>query len=110
VCAGSDYGRRSYFSQRPSTQRPEWKILLFSGQTTTQHLLKDARCQGNTFQSLQKPVHPSEMLVRIRALAADRRYSFILRSKSRQVNPELRRVTTESCEWTPRQDDSHVNG
>jgi CheY-like chemotaxis protein len=47
---------------------PECKILLFSGQTTTQDLLKDARSQGNIFQLLQKPVHPSVMLLTIEHL------------------------------------------
>jgi CheY-like chemotaxis protein len=50
-------------------QCPECKILLFSGQATTQDLLKDARGQGHAFQLLQKPVDPSVMLVRIDALA-----------------------------------------
>jgi CheY-like chemotaxis protein len=52
-------------------QYPECKILLFSGQATTQDLLQDARNQGHSFQLLQKPVHPSVMLSRIGALAAE---------------------------------------
>jgi DNA-binding NtrC family response regulator len=47
---------------------PACKILLFSGHATNQDLLKDARGQVNTFQLLQKPVHPSVMLSNIRAL------------------------------------------
>jgi DNA-binding NtrC family response regulator len=47
---------------------PACKILLFSGHATNQELLKDARGQVNTFQLLQKPVHPSVMLSNIRAL------------------------------------------
>ena len=50
---------------------PECKILLFSGQASTRDLLKDARSQGNTFQLLQKPVHPSVMLLRLEALTAE---------------------------------------
>jgi DNA-binding response OmpR family regulator len=50
-------------------QCPKCKILLFSGQATTQDLLEDARSQGNSFELLQKPVHPSEMLCRLEALA-----------------------------------------
>jgi DNA-binding NtrC family response regulator len=50
---------------------PACKILLFSGHATTQDLLKDARVQGNTFQLLQKPVHPSVMLSNIGALTAE---------------------------------------
>jgi DNA-binding NtrC family response regulator len=50
---------------------PECKILLFSGQATTQDFLEDARGQGHDFQLLQKPVHPSEMLSRIAALMTE---------------------------------------
>jgi CheY-like chemotaxis protein len=53
------------------TQCPECNILLFSGQATTQDLLKDARGRGHTFQLLQKPVDPSVMLSRIGALATE---------------------------------------
>jgi DNA-binding NtrC family response regulator len=49
-------------------QYPECKILLFSGQAATQDLLKDARNQGHSFQLLEKPVHPSAMLLMIGAL------------------------------------------
>jgi CheY-like chemotaxis protein len=52
-------------------QYPDCKILLFSGQATTQDLLEDARSQGHNFQLLQKPVHPSVMLSRIGELAAE---------------------------------------
>jgi DNA-binding response OmpR family regulator len=54
-------------------QYPECRILLFSGQAITQDLLKDARDRGHSFQFLQKPVHPSVMLSRIGALAAESR-------------------------------------
>jgi CheY-like chemotaxis protein len=50
---------------------PECKILLFSGQATTQDLLKEARRQGNSFQLLRKPVHPSVMLKSIEALTME---------------------------------------
>jgi DNA-binding NtrC family response regulator len=52
-------------------QCPECKILLFSGQATTQDLLEDARSQGPAFQLLQKPIHPSEMLSRIGELVTE---------------------------------------
>lgn len=51
------------------TQYPECKILLFSGQAATLDLLEDARNQGHDFQLLEKPVHPSEILSRVRKLA-----------------------------------------
>jgi CheY-like chemotaxis protein len=47
---------------------PECRILLFSGQATTQDLLKEARRQGNLFELLQKPVHPSALLESIESL------------------------------------------
>jgi CheY-like chemotaxis protein len=50
-------------------QYPECKILLFSGQAATQDLLEDARSQGHDFQLLERPVHPSAMLLGIEALA-----------------------------------------
>jgi CheY-like chemotaxis protein len=52
-------------------QYPDCKILLFSGQATTQDLLEDARSQGHNFQLLQKPVHPSVMLSMIGELATE---------------------------------------
>jgi DNA-binding response OmpR family regulator len=50
---------------------PECKILLFSGQASTQDLLEDARRQGHDFELLQKPVHPSAMLARVSALSTE---------------------------------------
>ena len=52
-------------------QYPECKILLFSGQAATRDLLEDARNQGHNFQLLDKPVHPSAMLSRVGAFAAE---------------------------------------
>jgi CheY-like chemotaxis protein len=49
---------------------PECKILLFSGQASTQYLLEDAHSQGHNFELLQKPVHPSVILMSLEALAA----------------------------------------
>jgi DNA-binding NtrC family response regulator len=56
---------------RMRVQYPKCKILLFSGQASTQDLLQDARRQGYNFQLLQKPVHPSAMLASIAALTAE---------------------------------------
>jgi CheY-like chemotaxis protein len=52
-------------------QCPECKILLFSGQATTEDLLKGARSQGHAFLLLPKPVHPSVMLLSIGALETE---------------------------------------
>jgi DNA-binding response OmpR family regulator len=46
---------------------PSCKILLFSGQASTANLLEEARAQGHEFEILSKPVHPSDLLARIRA-------------------------------------------
>jgi CheY-like chemotaxis protein len=53
-------------------QYPECKVLLFSGQAETADLLGAARKEGHGFTLLQKPVHPSAMLAKIRALETGR--------------------------------------
>ncbi|MGD0910429.1 MAG: response regulator [Terracidiphilus sp.] len=47
--------------------RPGIKILLFSGQAATADLLEKARTQGYEFEILAKPVHPQDLLSRLRA-------------------------------------------
>lgn len=46
---------------------PKIKILLFSGQAATADLLEKARAQGYEFEILAKPVHPQDLLNRLRA-------------------------------------------
>lgn len=46
--------------------RPTIKILLFSGQAATADLLEKARSQGYEFEILAKPVHPQDLLSRLR--------------------------------------------
>jgi CheY-like chemotaxis protein len=46
---------------------PSIKILLFSGQAATADLLEKARTQGYEFEILAKPVHPQDLLSRLRA-------------------------------------------
>jgi len=46
--------------------RPGIKILLFSGQAATADLLEKARAQGYEFEILAKPVHPQDLLSRLR--------------------------------------------
>jgi DNA-binding response OmpR family regulator len=46
---------------------PGIKILLFSGQAATADLLEKARLQGYEFEILAKPVHPQDLLSRLRA-------------------------------------------
>lgn len=46
---------------------PKIKILLFSGQAATADLLEKARTQGYEFEILAKPVHPQDLLTRLRS-------------------------------------------
>ncbi|HET6219689.1 MAG TPA: response regulator [Acidobacteriaceae bacterium] len=47
---------------------PHCKILLFSGQAETNDLLSAAREQGYDFPLVAKPIHPVDLLQRIRDL------------------------------------------
>ena len=51
---------------RIRTMLPSCKILLFSGQAATADLLDRARVQGHEFEILAKPVHPQDLLARLR--------------------------------------------
>ncbi|MGC9198085.1 MAG: response regulator [Acidobacteriaceae bacterium] len=51
---------------RTRAQVPGCKILLFSGQAATADLLERARSQGHEFEILAKPVHPSDLLAKLR--------------------------------------------
>jgi len=46
---------------------PGCRVLLLSGQAATADLLRDARLRGHHFEVLLKPVHPSQLLARLRA-------------------------------------------
>ena len=45
---------------------PTCKVLLLSGQAQTQDLLEAARLQGHEFKVLAKPIHPTDLLARIK--------------------------------------------
>jgi CheY-like chemotaxis protein len=45
---------------------PNCKILLFSGQAATADLLDRARNQGHEFEILAKPVHPRDLLAKLK--------------------------------------------
>ncbi|HUD22782.1 MAG TPA: response regulator [Acidobacteriaceae bacterium] len=45
---------------------PKCKVLLFSGQAATAGLLEKARHQGHEFEILAKPVHPTDLLAKLR--------------------------------------------
>ena len=46
---------------------PGVKILLFSGQAATADLLEKARAEGYEFEILAKPVHPQDLLSKLRS-------------------------------------------
>ena len=50
------------------TMFPECRVLLFSGQASTAAMLSDARLKGHHFEILQKPVHPADLIARLRNL------------------------------------------
>jgi len=45
---------------------PHCKVLLFSGQAATAGLLQKARHEGHEFEVLTKPVHPTDLLAKLR--------------------------------------------
>jgi CheY-like chemotaxis protein len=45
---------------------PGIKILLFSGQAATADLLEKAHAEGHEFEILAKPVHPQDLLNKLR--------------------------------------------
>jgi DNA-binding response OmpR family regulator len=51
---------------RLKEQCPTCKVLLLSGQAETEDLLAAAREQGHDFQVLAKPIHPRDLLARIK--------------------------------------------
>jgi DNA-binding NtrC family response regulator len=52
-------------------QCPDCKILLFSGQASTAHLLQTSSEAGHHFEIMLKPVHPTEILRKIAEVTAD---------------------------------------
>lgn len=45
---------------------PTCKVLLFSGQSATAGLLEEARQRGYEFEILSKPVHPQDLVAKLR--------------------------------------------
>jgi CheY-like chemotaxis protein len=48
---------------------PDTRIVLFSGQATTAELLRQAAVAGHKFELLAKPIHPEELVRRIKGLS-----------------------------------------
>ncbi|MGC2403647.1 MAG: response regulator [Acidobacteriaceae bacterium] len=47
---------------------PATRIVLFSGQATTAELLRKAAAAGHTFELLAKPIHPDELVHKIKEM------------------------------------------
>jgi len=45
---------------------PDCRVLLLSGQAATSDLLRDARVRGHEFEILLKPIHPNQILERLK--------------------------------------------
>jgi CheY-like chemotaxis protein len=54
------------FAIRLKILYPACRVLLFSGQAESSDLLESARKQGHNFYLMSKPVHPIDLLRRIR--------------------------------------------
>jgi CheY-like chemotaxis protein len=50
---------------------PACKVLLVSGILTTPDLIANAAQHGNQFAVLQKPIHPDDLLAKIRTVMAE---------------------------------------
>ena len=55
-------------AQQVFREMPACQVLLFSGHVDTAPLLAAARAQGHQFECLAKPVHPADLLARVRTL------------------------------------------
>jgi DNA-binding NtrC family response regulator len=56
-------------AEQLSREMPACHIILFSGHIDTAPLLAAARQQGNHFECLAKPVHPEDLLERVRTIS-----------------------------------------
>ena len=48
---------------------PETKVILFSGQTATSGLIQRAEADGHRFVLIPKPIHPRDLITRLKSLA-----------------------------------------
>jgi DNA-binding response OmpR family regulator len=48
------------------TEMPQCPVLLFSGQASTGDILQEAHERGFDFELLAKPMHPEELLAKVR--------------------------------------------
>lgn len=45
---------------------PDTRIVLFSGQAATAELVRKAKAEGSEFELFPKPIHPEELIARLR--------------------------------------------
>jgi DNA-binding NtrC family response regulator len=53
---------------RMQSAHPSCRVLLFSGQAATANLLDEASKQGHNFELLSKPIHPADLLQKIKSV------------------------------------------
>ncbi|MFP5228792.1 MAG: response regulator [Acidobacteriota bacterium] len=46
---------------------PQSRVILFSGQAATSELLLKAQAEGHTFELFPKPIHPEELIAKLKA-------------------------------------------
>lgn len=51
-----------------SKELPEARILLFSGQAATMELMRRAEAEGYRFELFPKPIHPEDLIARLKLL------------------------------------------
>lgn len=51
---------------RICAMHPKCRVLLLSGQAATADLLRDSRADGHHFEVILKPIHPMQLLERLR--------------------------------------------
>jgi len=52
---------------RLRSEFPQTRVLLFSGQAATSELMRKAQADGHTFELFPKPIHPDELIARLKA-------------------------------------------
>ena len=61
---------------------PSCRILLYSGQAATAQMMDDARSLGHNFDLLAKPVHPLELLEKVKSLIGNPTSATVLRASA----------------------------
>lgn len=53
---------------RLQKELPDAKVILFSGQSATSDVILKAEAEGHFFELLPKPIHPEELIARLKAI------------------------------------------